>query len=112
MVIFFHNNRMNSNLKFLDGRPHPIPHQKGCLIISKSSTERQAMGRKSKRPDASAEAEAKEEIFCFFCKREFDDERNLIVHQKSKVSVFDLSPVLSLLQHMCVATASHEIACF
>ncbi len=71
------------------------------------------MGRKSKRPDASAEAaEAKEEIFCFFCKREFDDERNLIVHQKSKVSVFDLSPVLSLLQHVCVATASHEIACF
>ena len=42
------------------------------------------MGRKSKRPDGGAEPEVKEEVFCFFCNRDFDDEKNLIVHQKSK----------------------------
>lgn len=41
------------------------------------------MGRKSKRSNEE-QVEEKEDIFCFYCKREFDDEKTLILHQKAK----------------------------
>ena len=42
------------------------------------------MGRKAKRKEADTADELKDEVYCYYCDREFDDEKVLILHQTAK----------------------------